>query len=209
MDKISPKIPEFKQPPWVIGDQKEVMEWIEATHPSKKEKKPSKKRKEKTLKNLHIQLDIFDEPINITPSSRIIRVLSKIFNWEKVEEQFELSFVGEIILRSLAKAKFRNTGKIIVDGNVVYNHPEISTDLRKTIEVIKNISEGNKLEITAIFQDLKHCQVKIQIKRIHMKKDHAIDIQMKGEIKEKIVHIFLNYLKEKLDLSADEIADKI
>jgi hypothetical protein len=209
MDKISTKVPEFKQPPWVIGSQKEVMEWIEATHPSKKEKKPGQKREEKTYKNLHMQLDIFDEPIEIIHPSKIMQVVSKIFNMEKVEEQFELNFVGEIVLRALAKAKFRNTGKIIVDGKIAYDHPEITTDLRKTIEVIKNISKGNNLEIIVISQEIKHCQAKIQIKRIHKKKDHAIDIQIKGEIREEIVHIFLNYLKEKLDFSADEVANQI
>jgi len=204
MDKTFPKIPEFKQPPWVIGSQKEVMEWIEATHPEKKEKKPSKKREDKTYKNLHIQLDIFNEPRDITPPSKIIRVISKILKREKVEEQFEIGYVGEIILRALAKAKFRNTAKIIVDGNTVYNHPEIITDLRKTIEIIKKITEGNKLEITTISQDSKQCQVKIKIKRIHRKKDHAIDVQIKGVVKEEVVNMFLNYLKEKLELSNNE-----
>jgi hypothetical protein len=204
MDKTFPKIPEFKQPPWVIGDQKEVMEWIEATHPEKKGKKPGKKQEEKTFKNLHIQLDIFDEPHDIISSSKIIRVLSKLLQIGKVEEQFEIGFVGEIILRALAKAKFRNTAKIIVDGNTMYNHPEIITDLRRTIEIIKKITEGNTLEITTISQDSKHCQVKIKIRRIHRKQDHAIDIQIKGVVKEEVVHIFLNYLNEKLELKKKE-----
>ena len=26
----------FREPPWVIGSPKEVMDWVEASHPSKK-----------------------------------------------------------------------------------------------------------------------------------------------------------------------------
>ena len=201
--------PDFKQPPWVIGSQKEVMDWIEATHPEQKPKKTKKKHTPKTYKNLHIQLDLFDKPTPITEPSKSSQIVSKIFHNEKVEEHFNLNDMGELFLRALAKAKFRNTGKIQVDKTILYNHPEIPTDLRTTIETIKNIPKGNILEITALYQDTKQCHIQIQIRRIHRKKDHAINIQLKGEIHEEVIHVFLNYLQEKLNIPADKLLLKI
>ena len=64
--------PDFKQPPWVIGSQKEVMEWIEATHPSKKDKKSHKDKGRDLLKNMHIRLDLDVEQTTITPSNVIV-----------------------------------------------------------------------------------------------------------------------------------------
>jgi hypothetical protein len=45
----------FREPPWVMGSPKEVMDWIEASHPSKKEDKH--KFEKKYLTNLHIKFD--------------------------------------------------------------------------------------------------------------------------------------------------------
>ncbi len=206
--------PEFKQPPWVIGSQKEVMEWIEATHPTKKEKKKSGRgRERKTLKNVHIQLDLDVEQTKIEFSNVFSRFFRKIFRAEKVEEHFDLGTIAEIILRALAKAKFRNTGKIIVDGTIVYNHPEVISDLRKTIDVIRNLSnlkkEGKTIEITAILSDVEKCIAKIQIKKVHRPKEHSIDIMMRGEIKSELYHTFVNYIYEKLGLQKESLANRI
>jgi len=46
----------FREPPWVMGAPKEVMDWVEASHPSKKEEDKHKYEKE-FLKNLHIRFD--------------------------------------------------------------------------------------------------------------------------------------------------------
>jgi hypothetical protein len=40
----------------------------------------------------------------------------------------------------------------------------------------------------------------VKIMKIHKMKDHAIDIQIKGGIKEELYHMFKNYLTDKLGL---------
>ena len=125
----------------------------------------------------------------------------------KVEEDFELFSTAELILRGLAKAKFRNTAKIIVDGSILYNHPENTSDLRKTIESIyafkDDIAKGTCIEIHAILDDVEKCLVIIKIKKIHREKNHTIDIQFNGKIHSEIYHTFFNYLQEKIGLKEE------
>ena len=121
-----------------------------------------------------------------------------------VEEDFELLTTTELILRGLAKAKFRNTVKIVVDKKILYEHPEKKSDLRKTIDEISEFSNeiknGKKLEITAILADVEKCTAIVKINKIHSKKDHSVEIQMNGKIRKEIYYTFLNYLDEKIGL---------
>lgn len=196
--------PDFKQPPWVMGSPKEVMEWIDATHPSKKSKgkKPEKGSGKEVLRDLHIKFDFNVKQTKIEPPNIFSRFVLKITGNEMVEEDFELIPTAELILRALAKAKFRNTAKIVVDGETLYDHPENKSDLRKTIDGFSDLvsdREGRKtVEITAVLADVEKCTAKIKIKKIHRKKEHSVEIQMAGEIKKELYHTFLNYLNEKL-----------
>ena len=195
---------DFKQPPWVMGSPKEVMEWIEASHPSKKEHHGKKdKYKDELLTNAHIRFDFNVKRSEIKPSN----ILLKIFGKKLIMEDFDLLSTTELILRGLAKAKFRNTAKIVVDGKILYEHPEKKTDLRKTIEDIseysEEISKGKKLEIRAILSDVEKCTAIIKIKKVHTKKEHSVDILMKGLIKKELYHTFLNYLKEKIGVNEE------
>ena len=198
--------PDFKQPPWVMGSPKEVMDWIEASHPSKKSKgkKSDKEGGKEVLKNLYIQFDFNVKQTKIEPSNFFSRLFLKITGNELVEEDFDLIPTAELLLRALAKAKFRNTVKIVVDGKTLYDHPEKKSDLRKTIDGFSgfshNIKDGKTIEITAILADVEKCTAKIKIKKVHSKKEHSVDIQMKGEIKKELYHTFLNYLDEKLGI---------
>jgi len=189
----------FREPPWVMGSPKEVMDWMEASHPSKKEKDKHKFEKE-FLKNLHIKFDFDVDRKEVNPPS----FFSKIISGKMIEEDFELLSTTELILRGLAKAKFRNTAKIIVDGKTIYEHPEKKTDLRKTIEDIveysSEISQGKNVEIIAILADVEKCIATIKINKIHSNKEHSVDIQINGKIRKEIYHTFLNYLNEKIGL---------
>ncbi len=192
----------FREPPWVMGSPKEVMDWIESSHPSKKKKDDHKFHK-KYLTNLHIKFDFNVKRKEIEPKNFFLKILGS----KLVEEDFELLPVTELILRGLAKAKFRNTAKIVVDGKVLYEHPEKKSDLRKTIEDIgeysKNITMGKQVEISAILADIDQVTAVIKIKKMHKIKEHSVDIQIKGRIKEEIYHIFLNYLNEKIGIKKD------
>ena len=189
----------FREPPWVMGSPKEVMDWMEASHPSKKEKDKHKYEKE-FLKNLHIKFDFNVDKKEVNPPS----FFSRITTGKMVEEDFELLSTTELILRGLAKAKFRNTAKIIVDGKTLYEHPEKKSDLRKTIEDIDeystDITKGKNVEIITILADVEKCTATIKINKIHSIKDHSVDIQINGKIRKEIYHTFLNYLNEKIGL---------
>lgn len=192
----------FKQPPWVMGSPKEVMDWIEASNPSEK-KKQKKKPEIKYLNNLHIRFDFDVSQKEILPSG----FFSKIYKGKLIEEDFELFPTAELVLRGLAKAKFRNTAKIVVDKNILYEHPEKKSDLRKTIEDISEFSDeiknGKQLEIIAILDDVEKSTAIVKIYKIHKRKDYSVDIQIKGKIKEEIYQIFLNYLNEKIGLKKE------
>ena len=194
----------FREPPWVMGSPKEVMDWTEASHPRKKEKNEHKHDKE-FLNNLHIKFDFDVKRTELEPSSFI----RKITGNKLVEEDFDLLPATELILRGLAKAKFRNTARIVVDGKTLYEHPEKKSDLRKTIDDISDFSDGIKkgktVEVTAILADVEKCTAIINIKKIHSKKEHSVDIQIKGKIRKETYHTFLNYLDEKLGVKEKEV----
>jgi hypothetical protein len=189
----------FREPPWVIGSPKEVMDWMDASHPSKK-KSDKKGLNNDFLKNLHIKFDFDVKRKEVDPPNFITKIITS----KMIEEDFEILTAAELILRGLAKAKFRNTAKIVVDGKTLYEHPEKKSDLRKTIEDINefssDIKKGKNLEITAILADVEKAIAIIKINKIHKKKEHSIDIQIKGKIRKEIYHIFLNYLNEKIGL---------
>lgn len=189
----------FREPPWVMGSPKEVMDWIDSSHPSKK-KKDNHKFEKKFLTNLHIKFDFDVKRNEINPSNFI----SRIIYGKMIEEDFDLLDTAQLILRGLAKAKFKNTAKIVIDGKTFYEHPEKKSDLRKTIEDISefssDIKKGKNLEITAILADLEKAIAVIKIKKVHREKEHSIGIYIKGKIREEVYHIFFNYLNEKIGL---------
>ncbi len=198
------QFPDFKQPPWVQSPS-EVMDWIDATHPSKKTKgKKHRSSGEKILRNLHVRFDLNVEQKKIPPSNVFSRLLTMITRNGLVEEGFDLIPTTELILRGLAKAKFKNILKIVFDKKTVYHHSDHHSDLRKTIDDFSSITHDvnirKSVEVTAILKEGMQSIVIIKIMKIHMKKDHAVDIQIKGGIKEESYHTFKNYLTEKLGL---------
>jgi len=193
----------FTQPPWVMGSPKEVMDWIEASHPSQKDHNKKEKYKEEFLTDVHIKFDFDVKRSKIEHSNFLLKIIGR----KLILEDFELLPTAELILRGLAKAKFKNTAKIVVDGKTLYEHPEKKTDLRKTIDNIneysKEISEGNKLEIRAMLADVEKSVAIIKVKKIHTKREHSIEILIKGRIRKDLYHTFLNYLKERISLNEE------
>ena len=193
--------PDFVQPPWVYGP-KETMDWIEATHPSKKGKKTHKDRGKELIKDMHIQLDLDVKQTIIEPKNVFSKLLTQITKNDRIEEHFDIIHIADLILRALAKARFKNTRKIVVDGKTLYSHPEIVSDLRKTIDILEesSASDAGFIEISATLTDIEKCTAEIKIKKLHRRKEHSIDILMKGEIKRELYHVFCNYLVENLGI---------
>jgi hypothetical protein len=121
-----------------------------------------------------------------------------------VEEGFDLVPTAELVLRGLAKAKFKNISKIVFDEKTVYHHSNDHPDLRKTIDnfswITHDVQNRKSVEVTAISKDGMRSIAIVKIMKIHKEKDHAIDIQIKGGIKKELYHTFQNYLTEKLGL---------
>jgi len=201
---MTEQFPGFKQPPWVQSPS-EVMDWIDATHPSKKTKgKKHRSSGEKVLRNLHVRFDLNVKQKKIPPSNVFSKFITMITGNGLVEEDFDLIPTTELILRGLAKAKFKNILKIAFDKKTVYRHSDHHSDLRKTIDDFSSITHDAKIrksvEVTAIIKEGMKSIVIVKIMKIHNKKDHAVDIQIKGGIKEELYHTFKNYLTEKLGL---------
>jgi hypothetical protein len=195
--------PDFKQPPWVYGSQKEEMEWIEATHPSKNKGKNKPSRQgQKYLRNLRIQFDFNVPHTNKEPSSALVRVMQKITRTTVIEEGFDLIPTIGLLLRALTKIKFRYLETITINGTPFEPLSEKTHDVRKTIDALEgysgDMSNGTIAKITAKIPERKKCKTTITIKKIHSIKEHSVNIQMKGGITEELYHEFRNYLDEKI-----------
>ena len=196
--------PEFKQPPWVQSPS-EVMDWINATHPSKKTKgKKHVSSGEEVLWNLHVRFDVDVEQKKIPAPTIFSKLITKITGNEFVEEGFDLTPTAELVLRGLAKAKFKNLTKTVIDKKIVFDHSHDHSDLRKTIDdfswIPSDIKIRKSIEVTATSKEATRSIVIVKILKIHKVKEHAVDIQIKGGIKTESYHTFLNYLTEKLGL---------
>src|SRR4030042_1545373 len=177
---MTEQFPSFKQPPWVQSPS-EVMDWINATHPSKKTKgKKHVSSGEKILRNLHVRFDLNVEQKKIPPSNIFSKFIMIITGNGFVEEGFDLVPTAEIVLRGLAKAKFKNLSKIVIDEKTVFQHSDHHSDLRKTIDdfslIIHDIQKEKSIEITATTKEGTRSIVIVKIMKIHKKRDHAIYI---------------------------------
>ena len=79
-----------------MGSPKETMDWMEASHPSKKKEKDGesdRRHNREFLKNLHIKFDFDVGQTKIEPSNAFSRLFLKIIGNEMVEEDFELLFM--------------------------------------------------------------------------------------------------------------------
>jgi len=188
---------DFAEPPWVYSPT-EVMKWINATPPIHKVKKFHVEKEEKFLKNIELSLDINVEK-SVVPSNFFLKKIEYLTGYKKIEENFEIIPTAELIARALAKAKFKNMMRIVLDGKVIYEHPEKGNDIRKTIEMLADMAYHTKKGKTIELQAMDNKSIaEIIVKKVHPKKKHAVDIKIKGRIKEELFHRFLNYLKEHL-----------
>ena len=144
------------------------------------------------------------EQKKIPPSNVFSKFITIITGNGFVEEGFDLVPTAELLLRGLAKAKFKNISKIVFDKKTVYQHSDNLSNARKTIDDFSSITHdvqiGKSVEVTAISKERMKSIVIVKIMKIHKEKDHAVDIQIKGGIKKELYHTFQNYLTEKLGL---------
>ncbi len=194
--------PDFKQPPWVQSPS-EVMDWIDATHPTKKTKRDKhESSSDKVLRNLHVRFDLNVQQKKVPSSTIFSKFIILITGNGSVEEEFDLIPIADIVLRGFSKAKFKNLLKIVADGKTIFHYSHQHPDLRKTIDDFSSMTNGIHLtkfiEVTITSKEGMRSIATIKIMRMHKAKDHAVDIRIKGGIKENSYHTFKNYLSEKL-----------
>ena len=186
-------------PPWVYGPS-EVKEWIDASYPSKKDKKKKEKESE-MFWNPHVSVDVKgDKKILSHP---LLRFFLKPFGLERVEEGFDCVDVAQRFLRGFAKAGFKNVFEVKVDGEVVYSHPEKRYDVKQTIGFLEGFLGKNyvEVELRVVFDE--GCEATISIRKIHARKNHAVKVFFDGRIEKERVSRFLNYVKEHLDVEVE------
>jgi hypothetical protein len=197
---------DFPEPPWVYSPT-EVMNWINATHPSTRVKKShvTRSKDKKILTTIELSLDIDVEKTLIVPSNFLLNKIKQLTGLTTVQEHIKVIPTAELIARGLAKAKFHNMIKITLDGNILYEDPDNGHDLRKTIQLLLELSnknkEGNTIELRAKKGQSDACTADVIIRRRHPKKIHAIDITITGGIQESLYHEFLNYIKNHLQVT--------
>jgi hypothetical protein len=89
-------------------------------------------------------LDIDVKKTIITPSNLFTELIEKITGLTKIEEHFEIFPTAELIVRGLAKAKFHNMMKIILDNKLIYENLENEHNIRKTIKMLMEKSNKTK-----------------------------------------------------------------
>jgi hypothetical protein len=138
----------------------------------------------------------------------LLAVLEKLVGKRVIEEQFALLPTAELFIRGLASAKFHNMSHIEIDGEVVYDHPEITSDIRKTIALLTQEASvrknPSKLYLKSLLSGMHSTSVEIWIQKVHSKKEHSVLIRITGDIEESLFHRFLNYLKNHLSITFTE-----
>ena len=181
------------------------MDWINATHPSKKTKDKKHEASDgKVLWNLHVHFDLNVEQKKIPPSTIFSKFITMITGNGFVEEGFDLVPTAKLVLRGLAKAKFKYIVKIVVDRKTIFHRSDDHVDSRNTIDdlnwVTLDVQSGTSIEVTAKSKEGIKSIALVKIMKVHKKKNHVVDIQIKGGIKKELYHTFLNYLHENLGL---------
>lgn len=191
------------QPPWVYCP-KEVNEWLFSTASPVRTKKLILKKKQKTVENVELSIDLDVEKIELTPSNWLRNFVSQRLDIIKVEEHFNPIIIAEKILKSLDSSKFKNIIEIKMDEKILYYHPEMKKDVTQGVKLLAEQlilkKRCTSIEIIVRKESIHECTAKIRIKKIHAKKIHAIDILLNGKLREKTFHRFLNQLKHSLPI---------
>jgi hypothetical protein len=195
--------PSLGTPPLVWGAPSESYRWAKIAYTGEGRGGDEEKRHEDDVMHsprVHVELDTKKNAI--LPDGDLQRALAQRLELEKTLEGFDIIVTAEKFLRALDSIKFKNVAEIRIDREVVYSHPEKENDVRETIAML--IERGDRwrkarnLRITAI-RDTNSRAV-IDIKRIHRKSEHAIDVRFKGDLEKKRFRQFINYLEKNLEI---------
>lgn len=185
-----------------------VQEWLEATAPSTSVQKSEGEKVDEYVENVELLLDLDVEKTKVTAANALLGWLQTQLDLTAVEEQFDLLPVAELLLRALHHAKFTNVLSVALDGTMLYEHPEEEFDITAVIEQLAEKShtaqKATEVEIRAQLDRVHVCTAVVQVKRRHPRREHAIHIRFEGKLHERLLHAFLNYLQEHLELEVTQ-----
>ena len=170
----------------------------------KETKRRIKKIKPKEmLENMMVSIDLIVK--DMPHSKSFIQKLTDNIGIVRIKKDFEVLSTTEKLIRAFAKAKFKNVATIELDGDVLYNHPEIYYDTDEAIEALmydihQNKREGNIIFLKMLSKQHKDCEVNVKVSRVHMPWVHDILIKIKGELPEEFFRRIINYLEENLEI---------
>ncbi|MFW3146562.1 MAG: hypothetical protein ACMUIE_07100 [Thermoplasmatota archaeon] len=119
------------------------------------------------------------------------------------EGDFEVLSTMDKVLRALAKARFKNLAELKLDGELVYDHPEIEWDLRDVLKKLKELSDKENLEeaeALVILREEGDTQARIKVDKVHTELGHDITIKIDGELEGEMLRRIINYLEEHLEV---------
>ena len=189
---------EFVEPPWVYGPT-EVNRWIDAVYPSKRVKKGKDLEKPDYIEDLHIFIDLKGEKEETTKS--IFIVILKPLGLDRVKEKMDSIDITNILLRGFSKAGFKNIMDIELNGNLIYSHPEKKYDIRKTIEFIGKYRDIYPYNVKFRLLSRGKQTIYVDVNSIHARRKHPVEIKFGGKIEVGVLHSFLNYIADHLDIN--------
>ncbi|HDS58987.1 MAG TPA: hypothetical protein ENN54_01650 [Thermoplasmatales archaeon] len=199
---------DLPEPPWVYSPGS-VKSWLESTAPGARVRKSAGEREgEDYVKNVELLLDLDVEKTPVQPSSALLAWLRSRLGQERVEEHFELLPTAELLLRALHKAKFTNVLDITMGDEVLYHGPDRRYDIK---DVVRQLAEqtpahpGAQSIHLAVRLERRHSPTaRVTIRRVHPQREHAIHVRFEGKLHKRLLQVFLNYLREHLQVEVTE-----
>ncbi|MGC9307272.1 MAG: hypothetical protein ACP5FL_00685 [Thermoplasmatota archaeon] len=198
---------EYPEPPWVYSPQA-VEDWLEATAPGTTVRESKGEKRDEYVEDVELAFDLDVEKTKVTVANALLAWLQAHLGLASIEEDFEVLPTAELLLRALHHAKFSNVLSVRLDGTSLYEHPEEEFDITAVVEQLAErshaVRQATEVEIQARLDRVHVCTAVVHIRRIHPQRVHAIHVRFEGKMLERLLHAFLNYLQEHLELEITE-----
>ena len=150
---------------------------------------------------IYIDLDIGE----YEHDNNFINTVLSLFDLDPRDGHFDVISTMEKILRSLAKARFKNLALLTVGEETAYEHPEREWDLRDVLKGIKRITPDCKdvgVATAVVLQSEEgSTEAHVAVRRVHLPLTHDIMIEIHGTMEGEYLNRIINYLEKNLDIS--------
>jgi hypothetical protein len=152
---------------------------------------------EELVHGLTILIDLEGENRVIHPSGFLKGWLAE-FGRPEVEEHFKTVDTAERLIKALKKIGYRDVMGIEMDGDLIYDHPEIKRDVREAVRMMSEKADqsktANEIKIKILHSGHPRSVAEVRVYRIHPTSNHSIEIRI-----EKVEREDLKKLVESLE----------